>query len=290
MNQKNQQNKIGGGLIPLKKDQRDFSLGQVFGRISLETIPMENWRINPPLEIKNQYETDMCAGFAVAAVSEDQEKVILDPFYPFAKTKQIIGEWEGWGVDLRNTCKAAVKSGFIKKEDSPFKLENGRDFLANWNNWPKELDEKAKEHRKKSYFRVDGYYPEVFDSLRAALWQHRRDNRSIITGTLWEDEWTYIENGVIPKTPGNPSFGHAFKIFGQQIINNEIYLVAQLSNGKDIGDSGIFYFPRETVNRKFIYGSFMFKDIDPEDVKKKYWKPCRRFWEKIKKIYSVVWE
>ena len=60
-----------------------------------------------------------------------------------------------------------------------------------------------------------------------------------------------------------------FKIFGQKIIGSEIYLVAQLSQGEDVGDRGLFYLPREVVNKEIgAYGIFMFYDMEREEAER----------------------
>lgn len=281
--------KMGFGLLELPPDSRDFSLGAVFGRIPIEEVPDTDFIVSEPLKIEDQKRTDFCTGFAVSSVSEDQEGIDLDPLFAFAKIKQVRGEFDLWGANLRDACKAAVKFGFIKKEDSPFTLEKGRDFLANWKNWPKELDEKALEHRKASYFAIDGY-KDLFDAIRASMWQHRAEKRSILVGCRWEDEWTPAEGGIIPKNPGTEGSGHAFKIFGQKVINGELYLVAQLSNSGSIGDKGIFYFPKEVIIRKLTFGAYMFKDLSPEEAKKVAWPLWRRILETIKNFFIFLME
>ena len=257
---------IGGGLQPLPKDRHDFSFGGTFGKISADLLPTEDFVVAEPLEIKDQKDSDMCTAYASASVSEDQEGTILEPSYTFARGKELKGSIEGWGLDLRTICKASVEFGFLPKSKSPFSLEtNDRDFLADWNNWPSTLDSWSRQHRKYSYFTVDGQ-KDMFDSIRATLWLNKDEQRSILTGVLWHQEWTDAPEGIIPKEQGTPMFGHAFKVFGQKEIGGEIYLVAQLSNGM-IGDKGLFYFPREVVNREFTFGAYTFKDIDPDEVK-----------------------
>ena len=64
------------------------------------------------------------------------------------------------------------------------------DFLANWNNWDKELDELAKIHRKQSYFKVSGQY-DTFDNIRATIWQNKADKAGVITGAIWRPQWSY---------------------------------------------------------------------------------------------------
>ena len=256
---------IGGGLQALPKDDRDFSFGAIFGLPKLEELPDE-YSVAKPLKIKDQGYSDMCTAYALTAVSEDQELVELNPFYTFGKTKQIMGEWESWGADLRSACKSAVNYGFIPA-DGIIKVpdDEDRDKAANWENWPQETDQEAARHKKRSYFGVTGQY-DTFDNLRATLWQNRAEERSVIAGCVWRNEWTQAGGGIIPRSYGDRGFGHAFKVFGWKKIDEELYLIAQLSNGAEIGDGGIFYFPRDTVNKEFTFGLFTFKDMPREEA------------------------
>ncbi len=257
---------IRSGLTPLRKDKRDFKLGLAFGFQKLKDVPDTDFVVAEPLEIKDQFENDMCTAYASCAVSEDQEGVPLSPEYTFAKTKQLSGDWKEFGANLRDAAKSHTKFGALEKQVSPFHYpEQDRNFIANWNNWPAEYDQKAKEHQKDSFFSVDGPY-DKFDNIRAALWKFKDERRSQIVGAVWRASWM-TKDGVVPTSYEKDGTPHAFKIFGQKTINGKLYLVAQLSNGTTIGDRGIFYVPREVANREFTYGNFMFKDIDPEQVK-----------------------
>lgn len=291
---KNKKLKLGGGLLPTPKDGRDFSLGGVFGVIDIKTVPNSDFMVATPLEIKDQRDLDFCTGYSLAAVSEDQEGVALDPAFVFAMIKRERGEWQSWGADLRSGCKVATKVGFIAKGDNPEDYSGkSRNFLANWNNW-NNLDDLLKiatKHVKQSYFKVDGSY-DTFDNFRAALWQHRAEKRSIYTGCVWRSNWTYAKGGIIPKTAGTASVGHAFKICGQKNINGELHLVVQNSYGTDVGDGGLFYFPRSVVNRDFNFGGYIFKDMPTEIAKdlnaqyanelKTLKNPFRAFWEALR--------
>ena len=162
--------------------------------------------------------------------------------------------------------------------------QRDRNFLADYRNWPSELDEEALKHRKKSYFAVD-IQGDIFDSFRSALWENIEKKCSILTGCIWELNWIDSPGGIIPEEKGMQQEGHAFKIFGQKNINGQLYLVAQLSNGEEIGDNGIFYFSREVANRVFKgFGAFMFLDEDPEEVKKNNWTWQQKFIDTIKKL------
>lgn len=280
---------ISGGLAPTPDDPRDFSLGAIFGAIDISKVPFKNFIVAEPLKIKDQGSTDFCTAYALTAVSEDQEKVELNPEYQFAKSKQIQGDFKSWGCDLRSACKSAVKFGSLEQKminDSVGIPDNPRD----WNNWGDRLDEIARKHLKKSYFKVDSFGDDIFDTIRAALWQHRKDKRSIITGAYWKHAWTGVKSGVIGKSIFGPGgFGHAFKLFGQKIINKEPYIVGQLSNGEDIGDDGLFYFPREVVNYELKFGAYMFKDIPSPIVKhmiKNHLSVNDRLWLRIKMAFQ----
>ena len=80
---------------------------------------------------------------------------------------------------------------------------------------------------------------------------------------MWCPEWTNAKGGII-RTKGTPESGHAFKIFGQQFIDGEPFLVCQLSNGTDNGDKGIFYMSREVINDCEEFGAFMLVDLPVE--------------------------
>ena len=230
---------IGTGLQEQEKDPRDFSHDRVFGSATLAEFPIEFFSAEP-MGIKDQKLTDFCAGYAGAAVSEDQEAVLLNPEYIWVQAKKALGgeEWKKWGLRLRDLCLAAVNKGFLEQEYYPFENQAvDRDHIANPANWSEELDMLSYEHRKNSFFDVDGPY-DTFDNFRSVLWLNRNEQRSILTGSLWRQSWNSAPRGVIPRTGWETELGtgHAFKVFGWLLMQNDQYtspephLVAQLSN------------------------------------------------------------
>lgn len=263
------------GLLKLEKDERDFNSVNFFGLMNVKDLPDE-YIAGKPL-VKNQGATDLCTAYAVTSASELQEEVELNPQYQFAKIKQIMGDPEPWGADLRSACKSAVKFGSLKETDCPEELKKHRSWVA----WPPVKDKEAEKHQKKSYF-VVGSMGDVFDSIRVALWQNRAIKGVIITGANWRYEWTSAPNGRIPEKYGDDGFPHAFIIIGW--IGE--HLIAQLSNSEDVGDKGRFYIKRNIANKELNkYGKFIFIDIDPEEAKKQLWDFWQRLWEKIKKFF-----
>lgn len=257
---------IKPGLQKLTEDKRDLSLGGIFGTPKLTGVPDVDFAVATPLVMKDQGDLDFCTGYAVTEVSEDQETVELSPAFQYAASAKIRGDWRSWGMDLRIAFQSAVETGSLEQSRVPTSfLTQTRDFLANWDNWPAESWELAEAHKKESFFKVDFHY-DIFDNIRAAMWKFKQDKRTIGVGAEWRQSWILSPGGVIPDDydQSQEGMGHAFKIFGQKVIDGELHLCAQLSNGP-IGDHGIYYFKRATVNREFKdFGQFMFQDM-PKD-------------------------
>lgn len=251
------------GLNSTPKDPRDFPLGGIVGHADLSAFPKE-YTVGDPLVIKDQGpDTDMCTAYALTAVSEDQEGVVLDPFYTFSRTREITGaDPEVWGADLRAACQSAVAPyGFVegdeKEVSSPANMTLRNEALKNF---PKYFDEQAKKHQKKTFYAVSGPY-DFFNQVRSALWQTRDENRSILTGINWNPLWSENKDGHIVDLFGGETYGHAIKIFGFDTKSGIDFLVAQLSNGKEIGEGGIFHISRGVVNAACVYGGYTFLDL-----------------------------
>lgn len=257
------------GIVKTPEDTRDFSLAGTFQQIKKEEVPLQDFETRKPL-IKDQKDSDFCSSYTVTSVSEDQELVELVPEFQFYVTKVLISkDPDSWGANLRDACLSAVKYGSLPRYvvDQGYRIPADRDLVLNKDTWLDDWFRTALAYKKASLFKVDGRY-DTFDNIRCALWQFRDEKRSLAVGAEWREEWTEAKGGIIPKEEfKKKGFGHAFKIYGQKMIHGEPYLKAQLSNSTDIGDDGVYYFPREVVNREFTdYGQFMFKDISRETV------------------------
>lgn len=262
----------GTGLLPLPVNpgkSKDFSKTVVFGATKAKDIPTTTIG-NKPLKIKDQGDLDFCSGFGTSEVSEDQEGIELDPLWQFAQIKRVIGSVEGYGADLRSAGMSLVTYGSIPAAFAPYNIHSGeRNFLANWENYDTALYEMAKIYKKKSMFFVDG--PEDdFDNIRATLWENRAKKVTVLAGVIWRPSWTLANKGVVPPAgwENEKGGGHCIKIFDQIMINGTLYLKVQNSWGENYGDKGIFYFPREVVNREFApYGQIFFSDMPVADAK-----------------------
>lgn len=272
----NQIKEKGTGLLPLPENpgqSKDFSHSVVFGATRIDQIP-DNFSTGiVPVKIKDQKQLDFCAGFSSSEVSEDQEGIELDPLWQFAQIKRVMmkngGTLESYGADLRSAGMALVTYGSIPQKISPININNERDYLANWKNWPKTLEADAIKYKKKSMFFVDGPN-DIFDNIRVVLWKNKPRKMSVLVGCSWRRSWTYAPNGVIPATgwENEGGGGHALKIFDQKVINSVPYLCVQNSWGEGVGDKGVFYFPREVINSQFgPYGQIYFSDMSVNDAK-----------------------
>lgn len=282
---------ITPGLEKLAYDKRDLSLGGIFGFAKLTDVPDIDWIVKEPLKMKNQLDKDFCTGYTVTEVSEDQEGVELSPDFQYAASCRIRGDYTKWGMDLRIAFKSAVEYGSLAVSDVPFLTDDKtRDFLANPVNWPLECWEKATAYKKQTFYAADGPY-DIFDNIRSNLWKYKEEHRTIGVGAKWRNSWISAPNGVVPDVYEDDGFGHAFKIFGQKMINGEPHLIAQLSNG-DIGDNGIYYFKRSVVNREFgDYGQFMYQDLPKNTAvfyQKHNIKVSDSFFSKIVKVITSI--
>lgn len=264
-------------LHELPFDERDYSFSENFGALAVEDLPTQDFLVAVPLEIKDQdinYPSDYCTSYAASEAADLQDQVKTVPEYTFAYAKWLLaierryGVINEFGLNLRDICKAGVKGGFLPRSKDPFKCNTterpSREFLGDFRNWPEDLAQYAEIYRKENYYSaVDGPH-DLFDNFRSVLWKNRRERRAIITGCYFRSSWMTVQGGIIPKTYESVGSPHAFIFIGQKTINGEIYLVALLSSNIKYGDNGLFYFPREVVNREFKpFGAFTFKDLSP---------------------------
>lgn len=223
-----------------------------------------------PMTILNQLDLDFCTAFATSELQKAIWGTDFDPFYQFAKIKQVRGEYTSYGANLRDAANAVIKYGSLPIQYAPYthdignKNDESRDFLANWKNYPDTLDIFAKKDADVGYFTIDGAY-DVFDNIRSAMQIHIQERRAISFGLFWHDEWTEAPGGIIPDIMPNDSQGggHNIAIIGQKTINGELYLVLQQSWGDTAGDHGLYYFPRNIIDlsAREGYGAYMFSRL-----------------------------
>src|SRR3990167_3603000 len=260
---------IHNNLLRTPADNRDFGLMDLFKQPDIREVGQGDWGFWQPLEIKDQKGSQECTGHGVAAAIEAHEGVLINPSAQYAIIKKLTNDPTDTGADLRTAMKSGLQYGAVKKEDCALGLDNhDGNFLADLNNYPVKILEKATPQKQKSFFNATRGRYDRFDNFRTWLWYFRDQKPIIVTGVGWRENWTYAEGGIIPEEPGDVSGGHCVAILSEQrIINGEPYLKIQNSYGRMIGDNGCFWVNRKVLQRDFIYGGYIYQDLDPIEVK-----------------------
>lgn len=250
--------KITKGLRETPKDERDFQLGALVSLPKLSELPI-SFKL-PALGVKDQKGTDFCTAFASCLISEMQEGIELSPEYSFALSKEISGDPDEWGQDIRTALKVHTKKGALAQKEAPYSLLNKEpEFLRHLKNWPPELQEKIGFHKKKSFFKITGPY-DHYDNIRAAIWKFRNEKRGVISGVIWA--WPleeYLLEGTL-----NQGFGHCISYIGWEKDG----LLVQNSAGTEAGRQGLHLMSRATANHfAQKYGAYMMIDLSPEEAK-----------------------
>jgi hypothetical protein len=247
------------GLLPLQKDARDFSLGALYTLPKLSELP-EKFE-HDVLGIKDQKESDFCTGCATCYISELQERVKLEPSYSFALSKELSGNIEDYGQDLRTAMKTHVNFGAIEEKQSPYSVNNrSPDFLRDIKNWEGDLRIKALAHKKGSYLAVTSPTMDTFDAIRSTIWKFRKEKRGVVSGVQWD--WDSEQERIDTFT--GKGGGHAIAYVGW----DGEYLKLVNSYGRDAGRNGFHWVHRDVVNHYAdMFGAFMFIDLSKEEAK-----------------------
>ncbi len=253
------------GLKKLPHDRRDLKLGAIVKLPELSELPDE-FILPDGLPVKDQSISpagqDLCSAYASCSISEFQEGVELLPEWSFAASKEISGDVNGFGQDMRTAMKVHQKYGAIEKGEAV--IPNNPRYFANWD---KSLIEKAKKHKKSAYVNVLGQYDE-FDDVRASIWYFRNEKRAVSLGMVWS--WNLAD--MYLNIPSDIGFGHMISAIGWKKINDVIYLIIKNSYNKQAGENGFHYVSREVINLfAKRYGAMMFIDENPEKLKEQQW-------------------
>ena|SRR3990167_3941599 len=248
-----------GGLQKRKKDARDFQLGAFYTLPKPSELPQEYSL--PPRPIAHQKESDFCTQFMACLMSSFQEHTELSPEFAFALSKELSGDPDAWGQDIRVALKVHTKIGALEKSQATLSLENvDAKILRYIQNWPEYngLKEKCAQHKKSGYFEVYARGLDAFDAIRGALWKFRDEERAVGIGVLFG--WS-LEDKLLNTVPGK-GFGHAMTAVGFGEYMGRDVIRVQNSYGENVGDNGYHYFTREVINHfAEIYGLYMFADL-----------------------------
>ncbi len=263
-----------------KRDPRNFSRKKRFGAIDVSQIP--DFDLVPDAPIKNQLSSFLCTAFANSTISGFQEGVELSPEYAYQKSNALLGVKHSIGVDYFIALKEHVKFGCLEASQSPYTIAKDGQYVAeNPDNWDIALDVPAAIHKKQSYFQCD-QGDDLFDSVLIALWQSYQayqatknisDLKAVSIAFYWFPEFTFASQGIVPESDTwnkKLASGHNVVVRGKKTINGIPYLIVQNSYGEGMGDKGLYYFPRKTLNT-CGFAAATFDDLNPEETKKNQW-------------------
>ena len=211
-------------------DHRDRSYPRTFG--SVRSFP-DSFNTDAGLTMPDQNADGLpmgCTGYTQSELCGDEDKTVYDPKYTYDKSLFMEGQKEGAGIaDMRDSLKSTIIYGVMPKGCT-------------------DVNEPYK-HRRGAYYNVfDETGMDWFDDIRSALMLNDYA-RSVSTATPWYLEWNAQANGTGVVSMGTQIVSwHNWKISGWKTINGVPYLVGKTWQGKNVGDNGWMYFPREVIN------------------------------------------
>lgn len=273
------------GLIPTRRDIRNFNHEVQFGAANLSELPKTGLG-RKPLSIKDQKQTYWCTGFGSATASEYIEGIVMSPEFQIAKIGEIMGGPVKTGATVAAMMKALRLFGSLPQKDAPFSLEKDGETIADWTLWPRELNQKSDDYLKASSYDVMRGSYDTFDNIRSALWKAKQDGeeRVAIVASQWFENWT--GNGIMRRGIG-AFYWHCWLIIDWTEVNGEPVLIAQNSYGKNWGNDGLAYFSREAINQLAEHPMNdvqMVRDLTPETAKEAQWNLAVTIYDMLVKI------
>ncbi len=167
------------------------------------------------LEVKNQgQDTDKCLFYAIASMFEIEDRVIYNPDGTYEAYKV---NNPGFGADFKKVAKFCCKYGF---EALGVRI--------------------VRKYRKPVFIDKS---TDIYESIVGIL----NKEKPVLVGAKWKPEWNFYKDGIIQSSNNEGTFYHAFFALDEQ----DGYLICQSSNGTNVGDNGLFKFPKEVVNKDF---------------------------------------
>ena len=270
------------GLNPIKKDNQDIHLGYITTLPALSELSGVFSLGNTP--IRNQeadQNSDFCAAYGTVGMAYLMDGIEGSPEWVFAASKEISGDNEEFGQDMRSIFKAWVKYGSPRKENVkvPENLSDRR-YLKNY-----DLNLSGEELKKKTFVTCKGKY-DAFDNIRASIWKFRDERRAVGIGVVFA--WSLSD--VYLDTVMDGGFGHFMFATGW----DKDYLEVFNSYGIEAGKEGKHYIHRSVINF-FIekFGANMMIDMPVEEARVKQIEYIKKKEQKqnwLQEILKNLWD
>lgn len=244
----------GPGPITNRNFKSHYKHFGTTGLIGLPDSGMGRARMVP----LDQEDTDFCTAYGEAVSQGYEQGVLMSGEYQTAKEGEFIGQSIIAGADPVPSMMATTLNGSLPASYSTLTLNGkGADYIADWTNWPANLDPIAKNYLPGVPYYVDGPY-DVFDNVRNALWlAHKAGEKGVVKafGFWYESFNVHAQNpsfkGILAVPTDQPISRHRYNFIDWTTIGGQVYLVAALTQGEDFGDRGFLYMDRATVNSIF---------------------------------------
>jgi hypothetical protein len=218
-------------LKPRASSSKDYSSHKsILGAV---VFPNELLFLSPVLS----QDAEDCTAFSAVAVRDSEVlNGNFDPMQFWNDELAFNHDTTSTGYDLETPAAVGVKAGFAPMGNT------------------------IRQNNASAYFWVtNGGGADLFDNIRTAIW---RNQRPACGGLNWYNEYN-TPTGVISDNGKTLLGGHAVKIAGFTTKNGIPYLVIQNSWGVNYGSQGLFYMPRDLVNKAFApFGVYWWSD-DP---------------------------
>lgn len=179
-------------------------------------------------DILDQGNSPKCTAYSAVAVRTSMKSRDYDPDSQWGAELTFMGVQTAQGSDIETEASVGVETGFMPVVGSGIPVYTDRASAYFWVHKAPSLD--------------------MFDSIRTTITQIRQP---LMCGIAWYADWNTAPGGIVPYSFKHLMGGHALKIAGWKTINDIPYLAIQNSWGEDVGDNGVFYFPREVANKIF---------------------------------------
>ena len=279
-----------GGLNLLPKDERDINLGEIVTLPKLEELPAD-FSLGDTI-IRNQEKdgnSDFCTAYGTCGMAYLQDNNIEgSQEWVFAASKELSGDPEGFGQNMRDAFKAWVKYGSpLRNEVKVPENPKDRRYFKNYD--PNLTGDVLK---KQTYVTCKGPY-DALDNIRASIWKYRNEKRAAGIGVVFS--WPLSD--IFLRGINDNGFGHFMFVTGWTTIDGEILLEVVNSYGKEAGQNGKHYLSRETIEY-FVskYGAYLLVDIPLEEARRLSEKPAEkksiwtRFIEAIKHWLNEIFK
>lgn len=243
-------------FLGAKKDKKDRRDRRIVGLVGKEALPQMKYKIIDKFPVKNQFNRGSCTSQAQAHHKERQESRKSSARFVMAWTKFLEGNQE-YGAYTRNSFKAVKKFGTclerLYQEPSP---------SMSWENYidhkriPEKCNSDAKQHKSKSYWRVD----KNLNAVKNALYKKKN---SIVCSMNWFKEFNEVgKDGILPTQYTKSQGGHAVDLIGFDDFLE--HLIFKNSWGSSWGNKGYFYMPYK-IFPKVVWDCWCSLDL-PEDL------------------------